>query len=176
MVCLEKIQMSHLKNCNGWGNKKFVGIHHLFPLSESYSKVWQHFTRVLFWPFSAYPATPKLEDFHPVNQVHITQVASPKFPSHPPAHPSRNTRKTPRKRQQHHHHHKNFTSESDVDPVFSLDDFTDDCEPFFESEEDDLSSGEQSKFICYDLMATHIASFYASNFWNSWTLFNVTRE
>ena len=30
--------------------------------------------------------------------------------------------------------------------MFSLDDFTDDCEPFFESEEDDLSSGENSRY------------------------------
>ena len=41
---------------------------------------------------------------------------------------------------------KGFSFESDPDPVFSLDDFTNDCEPFFESEEDDLSSGENSPY------------------------------
>ena len=68
------------------------------------------------------------------------QVASQKFPLHPGAHPSRKTRRSPWKPPQ-----KDITLESDADPVFSLDDFTDDCEPFFESEEDDLSSsGEEN--------------------------------
>ena len=31
-------------------------------------------------------------------------------------------------------------ADTDADPLFSLDGFNDDCEPFFESEEDDLSS------------------------------------
>ena len=106
-----------------------------------------------FPPFTAHPAAPKFEDYRPVNQVHITQVASQKFPLHPSAHPSRNTRRTPRKPQQQQ---KDFSSESDADPVFSLDDFTNDCEPFFESEEDDLSSGEKSKFTVCDIQGNDI--------------------
>ncbi|KAJ7373699.1 hypothetical protein OS493_011308 [Desmophyllum pertusum] len=62
-----------------------------------------------------------------------------KISLHPGAHPSRRTRRPPRKPQQ-----KDFSLESDADPMFSLDDFTDDCEPFFESEEDDLSSSDNS--------------------------------
>lgn len=80
-----------------------------------------------------------LKEHHPVNQVHITQVASQKHPFHPGAHPSRKTRRSPRKPPQ-----KDISLESDADPVFSLDDFTDDCEPFFESEEDDLSSSGEN--------------------------------
>lgn len=68
--------------------------------------------------------------------MHITQVSSPKFPLHLGVNPSRKTTKRlPHKLQQ-----KDFSLESDADPVFSLDDFTDDTEPFFESEEDDFSS------------------------------------
>lgn len=84
---------------------------------------------------SELPAVPKLTESHPVNQVHIdTQTVSHKFPIHSAAHPS--SKRIPRKAA---HKQKDFPTESDVDPVFSLDDFTDDCEPFFESEEDDLS-------------------------------------
>ena len=93
------------------------------------------------------PAAPKREEWrHPVSQVHITQVASQKSSSLPTT-PSQKTRKASRKPQQQQ---KDFSSESDADPVFSLDDFTADCEPFFESEEDDLSSGEKSKFSLND--------------------------
>lgn len=44
----------------------------------------------------------------------------------------------------HHHkvHVKTQPTASDADPMFALDGFTDDCEPFFESEEEDLSSGK----------------------------------
>ena len=95
---------------------------------------------------SELPAVPKLTESHPVNQVHIdTQTVSHKFPIHSAAHPS--SKRIPRKAA---HKQKDFPTESDVDPVFSLDDFTDDCEPFFESEEDDLS-GETSKFILCDV-------------------------
>lgn len=101
--------------------------------------------------FLAYPAAPKPKEYHhPVSQVHITQVASQKSPSLPTIHPSHKTRKASRKPQQQQ---KDFSSETDADPVFSLDDFTDDCEPFFESEEDDLSSGEKSKFSINYIMA-----------------------
>lgn len=62
-------------------------------------------------------------------------MTSQKFPLHPGTHPSRKARRPPRKPPQ-----KEISLESDADPVFSLDDFTDDCEPFFESEEDELSS------------------------------------
>lgn len=83
----------------------------------------------------------KLNDLHPVNQVHITQVASQKLPLHLGVNPSRKTRRLPHKTQQ-----KDISLESDADPVFSLDDFVDDTEPFFESEEDDFSSsGECSE-------------------------------
>lgn len=71
-----------------------------------------------------------------INQVHITQVAPHKYPLNPGAHPPRKTTRRP-----HKSHQK---KESDADPVFSLDDFTDDCEPFFESEEDELSSSDNS--------------------------------
>lgn len=81
----------------------------------------------------------KLNDHHPVNQVHITQVASQKLPLHLGVNPSRKSRKLPHKPQQ-----KDFSLESDADPVFSLDDFMDDTEPFFESEEDDFSSSDNS--------------------------------
>lgn len=75
---------------------------------------------------------------HPVNQVHITQVGSQKYPVHPATNqPSYKMRKTTRKGKQQQ---KDLSCERDADPVFSLDDFADDCEPFFESEEDDLSS------------------------------------
>ena len=95
---------------------------------------------------SELPAVPKLTESHPVNQVHIdTQTVSHKFPIHSATHPS--SKRKPRKSA---HKQKGFPTESDVDPVFSLDDFTDDCEPFFESEEDDLS-GETSKFILCDV-------------------------
>ena len=66
---------------------------------------------------------------------------------------------------------KDFSSETDADPVFSLDDFTDDCEPFFESEEDDLSSGEKSKFILYDMVKFYSwLSVKHSLFWASSTV------
>lgn len=85
--------------------------------------------------------TPTRNDHHPVqvNQVHITQVSSHKYPLHPGAHPPRKMTRLP-----HKSHQKNLTLESEADPVFSLDDFTDDCEPFFESEEDDFSSSDNS--------------------------------
>lgn len=73
-------------------------------------------------------------------------MASQKFPLHLGVNPSRKTRRLPHKPQQ-----KDFTLESDADPVFSLDDFMDDSEPFFESEEDDLSSsGECSDLLWHD--------------------------
>lgn len=89
-------------------------------------------------PKPVHPVVPKLEDYcHPVSQVHITQVASQKLPLHPSTRSSRKSRMTGRKPMQQQ---RDFSSETDADPVFTLDDFTDDCEPFFESEEDDLSS------------------------------------
>ena len=90
---------------------------------------------------SEHPVAPKYNKYqHPVNQVHITQVGSQKYPVHPATNqPSYKMRKTTRKGKQQQ---KDLSCERDADPVFSLDDFADDCEPFFESEEDDLSSGE----------------------------------
>lgn len=87
-----------------------------------------------------HPVAPRVDEYdNSLSQVHITQVASQKTRSRPPPHhPSHKTRKTPHKAKQHQI--KGFSFESDPDPVFSLDDFTNDCEPFFESEEDDLSS------------------------------------
>ena len=79
----------------------------------------------------------------PVNQVHITQVAAEtsriledsQLSSH------RRHRKTAfvRKPAQ--------TADTDADPMFSLDGFNDDCEPFFESEEDDLSSSGKNEVL-----------------------------
>lgn len=90
--------------------------------------------------FKPVATTPGWNDHPPaqVNQVHITQVAPHKFPLHPGAHPPRKTKRLPHKSRQ-----KNLI-QSDADPVFTLDDFTDDCEPFFESEEDDFSSSDNS--------------------------------
>jgi len=70
-------------------------------------------------------------------------VASQKFPLHLGVNPSRKTKRLPHKLQQ-----KDCSLDSDADPVFSLDDFMDDTEPFFESEEDDFSSsGEYSNLM-----------------------------
>ena len=70
-------------------------------------------------------------------------MASQKFPLHLGVNPSRKTKRSPHKLQQ-----KDCSLESDADPVFSLDDFMDDTEPFFESEEDDFSSsGEYSDLM-----------------------------
>lgn len=67
-------------------------------------------------------------------------MASQKLPLHLGVNPSRKSRRLSHKPQQ-----KDVSLESDADPVFSLDDFMDDTEPFFESEEDDFSSsGEYS--------------------------------
>lgn len=43
-------------------------------------------------------------------------------------------------RKKTHTHKINVRNAPDSDPMFALDGFTDDCEPFFESEEEDLSS------------------------------------
>ena len=73
-----------------------------------------------------------------VNHVHITQAPPSRIfefqdpLDHKP------------KRHQQKFLQKN-TSAADSDAMFALDDFTEDCEPFFESEEDDLSSGELFK-------------------------------
>ena len=41
------------------------------------------------------------------------------------------------------------SADSDADPMFSLDGFNDDCEPFFESEEDDLSSSGKDSWVFF---------------------------
>lgn len=96
-----------------------------------------------------------------VNQVHITQVAPHKYPLNPGAHPPRKTTRRP-----HKSHQK---KESDADPVFSLDDFTDDCEPFFESEEDELSSSGMKTFIlCIEKSVVHIHTRFDQVYKNWW--------
>ena len=96
-----------------------------------------------------------------VNQVHITQVAAQKYPLYrPEAHTSYGVRKVAQKPRE--------PLESDADAMFRLDDFTDDCEPFFESEEDDLSSGE----IIFPLLCgTHVDhwSFRLKDMFNPFT-------
>ncbi|XP_032233015.2 uncharacterized protein LOC5508361 [Nematostella vectensis] len=79
-----------------------------------------------------------------VNQVHITQVntARPLFEVGSPSLQSnihRVRRKPPRPGQK-----SAKPATADADPLFALDGFTDDCEPFFESEEDEISSSDNS--------------------------------
>jgi len=91
---------------------------------------------------------PKQKPSYNINQIKDIKKPTGIFTVGSPS--SSNKSPVTQRKKQHTHkiHVRNApATATDSDPMFALDGFTDDCEPFFESEEEDFSSSGRFSYL-----------------------------